>query len=210
MISSYDDHGNLGTGRGEEMVSYGNAIDFGNAGSLNVGVAWQGRKVADSNKYCNRAQIALNYAISDFTANYAYNTGDVTFGNIGGGSKTADSNVVSATYGSYGSEGLFLAGVYAMNNYMNSSAGVALEETVAVELLASYALSNSLNLSVNYEAVEDDKMSETVFATTALQAEYNFTSQFVGFAGYQFDLQGSGVYKEKADDQWLLGARYYL
>ncbi|MFA0047239.1 porin [Vibrio sp. 10N.261.51.F11] len=211
----YEDHGNLGTGRGEEMVSYGNAIDFGNAGSLNAAVAWQGRKTdkvsdTNTNKYGNRAQIALNYAIADFTANYAYNTGDVTFGNIGGGSKTADSNVVSATYGSYGSEGLFLAGVYAMNNYMNSSAGVALEETVAVELLASYALSNSLNLSVNYEAVEDDKMSETVFATTALQAEYNFTSQFVGFAGYQFDLQGSGVYKEKADDQWLLGARYYL
>ncbi|MEZ8203791.1 MULTISPECIES: porin [Vibrio] len=211
----YDDHGNLGTGRGEEMVSYGNAIDFGNAGSLNVGVAWQGRKTdkvsdTNTNKYGNRAQIALNYAIADFTANYAYNTGDVTFGNIGGGSKTADSNVVSATYGSYGSEGLFLAGVYAMNNYMNSSAGVALEETVAVELLASYALSNSLNLSVNYEAVEDDKNSETVYSTSALQAEYNFTSQFVGFAGYQFDLQGSGVYKEKADDQWLLGARYYL
>ncbi|NOH18783.1 hypothetical protein A9259_00505 [Vibrio cyclitrophicus] len=211
----YDDHGNLGTGRGEEMVSYANAVDFGNAGSLNVGVAWQGRKSDDvsdtnTNKYGNRGQIALNYSIADVTANYAYNTGDVTFGNIAGGSKTADSHVVSATYGSYGSEGLFLAGVYAMNNYMNSSDGVALEETVAIELLASYALSNSLNLSVNYEAVEDDKKSETVFSTTALQAEYNFTSQFVGFAGYQFDLQGSGEYKEKADDQWLLGARYYL
>ncbi len=118
---------------------------------------------------------------------------------------------MSATYGSYGSEGLFLAGVYAMNNYMNSSAGSCFRrDSCSYELLASYALSNSLNLSVNYEAVEDDKMSETVFATTALQAEYNFTSQFVGFAGYQFDLQGSGVYKEKADDQWLLGARYYL
>lgn len=211
----YDDHGNLGTGRGEEMVSYGNAIDFGNAGSLALGVAWQGRKadkvtVNTQNEYGNRAQIALNYAIADVTANYAYNTGDVDYVGVSG-SKTADSHVVSATYGSYGSEGLFLAGVYAMNNYMNSYKGDVLEETVAIELLASYALSNSLNLSVNYEAVEDDKMSETVFSTTALQAEYNFTSQFVGFAGYQFDLQGSGAaYKEKADDQWLLGARYYL
>ena len=204
----YEDHGNLGTGRGEEMVSYGNAIDFGNAGSLSAAVAWQGRK-ADVNDYGNRGQIALNYAIADFTVNYAYNTGDVDYVGVSG-SKTADSNVLSATYGSYGAEGLYLAGVYAMNNYMNSGNGQILEESVAVELLASYALSNSLNLSVNYEAVEDDKMSETVFATTALQAEYNFTSQFVGFAGYQFDLQGSGVYKEKADDQWLLGARYYL
>lgn len=217
----YEDHGNLGTGRGEEMVSYGNAIDFGNAGSLNAAVAWQGRKVSDEeynkigseNKYGNRAQIALNYSIADVTANYAYNTGDVTFGtgaNVGTGSKTADSHVLSATYGSYGAEGIYLAGVYAMNNYMNSGKFGVISESTAIELLASYALSNSLNLSVNYEAVEDDKLSDTVFATTALQAEYNFTSQFVGFAGYQFDLQGSGVYKEKADDQWLLGARYYL
>lgn len=208
----YDDHGNLGTGRGEEMVSYGNAIDFGNAGSLNAAVAWQGRKADGANEYGNRGQIALNYAIADFTANYAYNTGDVTYALQG--SQTADSHVLSATYGSYGAEGLYLAGVYAMNNYMNSakvgSASVVLEETVAIELLASYALSNSLNLSVNYEAVEDDKNSETVYSTSALQAEYNFTSQFVGFAGYQFDLQGSGSYKDKADDQWLLGARYYL
>ena len=84
-----------------------------------------------------------------------------------------------------------------MNNYMNSGNNQILEESVAIELLASYALSNSLNLSVNYEVIEDDKKSETVFSTTALQAEYNFTSPFVGFAGYQFDLQGSGVYKEK-------------
>lgn len=213
----YDDHGNLGTGRGEEMVSYSNALDFGDAGSLGLGVAWQGRK-ADSvkysdavtldNEYGNRAQVALNYNIADFSVNYAYNTGDVNFDGISG-SKTADSNVVSATYGSYGS-GLYLAGVYAMNNYMNKTSLGPLEETTAVELLAAYALSNSLNLSVNYEAVEDEKLNATVFSTTAVQAEYNFTSQFVGFAGYQFDLQGSGVYKDKADDQWLLGARYYL
>ncbi|CAK3985778.1 MULTISPECIES: porin [Vibrio] len=211
----YDDHGNLGTGRGEEMVSYANALDFGNAGSLSAAVAWQGRKADkdNGNDYGNRGQIALNYAIADFTANYAYNTGDVDYAGFVG-SKTADSHVLSATYGSYGAEGLYLAGVYAMNNYMNSATvgsftGV-LEESVAIELLASYALSNSLNLSVNYEAVEDDKNSETVYSTTALQAEYNFTSQFVGFAGYQFDLQGSGLYKKDADDQWLLGARYYL
>ncbi|WP_122082707.1 porin [Vibrio coralliirubri] len=222
----YEDHGNLGTGRGEEMVSYANAIDFGNAGSLGLGVAWQGRKAAEvkysdslttDNEYGNRAQIALNYAIAGVTANYAYNTGDVNYSNLSS-SKTADSHVLSATYGSYGAEGLYLAGVYAMNNYMNSATGKVgpvgvtrvLEESVAIELLASYALSNSLNLSVNYEAVEDDKLNETVYSTTALQAEYNFTSQFVGFAGYQFDLQGSGLYKKDADDQWLLGARYYL
>lgn len=213
----YDDHGNLGTGRGEEMVSYANALDFGDAGTLGLGVAWQGRKadtvkyndtVTLDNEYGNRAQVALNYNIADFSVNYAYNTGDVKYQGIG--SKTADSNVVSATYGSYGS-GLYLAGVYGMNNYMNKSSITGpLEETTAVELLAAYALSNSLNLSVNYEAVEDEKLNETVFSTTALQAEYNFTSQFVGFAGYQFDLQGSGIYKAKADDQWLLGARYYL
>jgi predicted porin len=217
----YEDHGNLGTGRAEEMVSYANAVDFGNAGSLAIGVAWQGRKVSDEkynevaseNKYGNRAQIALNYDIANFSVNYAYNTGDVTFGtgaNVGTDSKTADSNVLSATYGSYGSEGLYVAAVYAANNYMNNGKFGVISESTGYEFLASYALANSLNLSVNYEAVEDDKNSETVYSTSALQAEYNFTSQFVGFAGYQFDLQGSGVYKEKADDQWLLGARYYL
>ena len=103
----YEDHGNLGTGRGEEMVSYGNAIDFGNAGSLSAAVAWQGRK-ADVNDYGNRGQIALNYAIADFTVNYAYNTGDVDYVGVSG-SKTADSNVLSATYGSYGAEGLYLS-----------------------------------------------------------------------------------------------------
>ncbi|WP_394246132.1 porin [Vibrio profundi] len=208
----YDDHGNLGTGRGEEMVSYGNTLELGEAGSLGLGVAWQGRKkdTVDGveNTYGNRAQIALNYAIADVTANYAYNTGDVNFG--GAATKTADSHVLSATYGSYGKEGIYLAGVYAMNGYMNSHDGVALEETTAVELLASYALSNSLNLSVNYESVEDDKASETVYSTSAIQAEYNFTPKFVGFAGYEFDLQGSGSYKSDSDNKWLMGARYYL
>ncbi|MFA0544354.1 porin, partial [Vibrio sp. 10N.222.52.B7] len=131
------------TGRGEEMVSYGNAIDFGNAGSLSAAVAWQGRKADGLNEYGNRGQIALNYAIADVTANYAYNTGDVKY--VGAGSQTADSHVLSATYGSYGAEGLYLAGVYAMNNYMNSGNNQILEESVAIELLASYALSNSLN-----------------------------------------------------------------
>ncbi|MDE1335237.1 porin [Vibrio aestuarianus] len=217
----YEDHGNLGTGRAEEMVSYSNAVDFGDAGSLAIGVAWQGRKTAkekynnieSENKYGNRAQIALNYDIASFSVNYAFNTGDVNYGvgaNVGAGSKTADSNVVSATYGSYGSEGLYVAAVYAANNYMNNGKYGVIEESTGYEFLASYALANSLNLSINYEAVEDDKMSETVYSTTALQAEYNFTSHLVGFAGYQFDLQGSGDYKQKADDQWLLGARYYL
>ncbi|MCW0469929.1 hypothetical protein OH492_16095 [Vibrio chagasii] len=91
-------------------------------------------------------KFALNYAIAGFTANYAYNTGDVDYALRG--SQTADSHVVSATYSSLCAEGLYLAGVYAMNNYMNSakvgSASIVLEETVAIELLASYALSNSI------------------------------------------------------------------
>ncbi|WP_299692201.1 porin [uncultured Vibrio sp.] len=219
----YDDHGNLGTGRAEEMVSYTNAVDFGDAGSLAIGVAWQGRKVAnveyddtlsaDKNKYGNRAQIALNYDVANFSVNYAYNTGDVNFhagSGVNTGAKTADSNVLSATYGSYGAEGVYVALVYAANNYMNTAKDGVLEESTGYEALVSYALANSLNLSINYEAVADEKLNETVYSTTALQAEYNFTPQFVGFVGYQFDLQGSGEYKEKADDQWLLGARYYL
>ncbi|ALM73494.1 porin [Vibrio vulnificus] len=213
----YQDHGNLGTGRAEEMVSYAKAFELGEAGKLGLGLGWQGRKEGElkfsetntiKNNYGNRAQIALNYSIANVTANYAYNTGDVNYGG-GIGAKTSESHVISATYGSYG-KGLYLAGVYAMNEYMNSGDGNLLKDTSAYEALAAYTLNNGINLSVNYESVIDEELSKRVYSTSAVQAEYNFTPKFVGFAGYQFDLQGSGDYKEKADDKWILGARYYL
>ncbi|POF53269.1 porin, partial [Vibrio vulnificus] len=90
----YQDHGNLGTGRAEEMVSYAKAFELGEAGKIGLGLGWQGRKTDNNNSYGNRAQIALNYSIANVTANYAYNTGDVNY-TAGVGAKTSESHVIS-------------------------------------------------------------------------------------------------------------------
>jgi predicted porin len=230
----YENHGNLGTGRAEAMLSYRNSFDFGDAGAFNLGLALQGRNddtstggEFDSNgdyvettsgaKYGNRAQIALGYDIMDFGLGYAYNTGDFTEAGSST-SKTAESHALSAKYGSYGN-GLYVAGVYAKNEnmqeYTNYSRGgfptVAdgtIEDANSYEFLVAYALSNSLNLSVNYEGVEDAAASKTVYSQSAIQAEYNFTPKFVGFAGYQIDLGND--YDSEKDNKWNIGARYYL
>ncbi len=38
----YDNHGALGTGRADKMVSYRNTFDFGEAGEFSFGLGWQG------------------------------------------------------------------------------------------------------------------------------------------------------------------------
>ncbi|MCE7567446.1 porin [Aliivibrio fischeri] len=215
----YEDHGNLGTGRAEEMLSYGKMFELGDAGKFGVAAGWQGRKsdtvsndwdsTKVENDYGNRAQIALNYRVAGFSANYAYNTGDVNYASSVK-SVTSESHVISGTYGTYGS-GLYVAGVYAMNENMNSDASPIkslIEDSSAYEALIAYALDNSLNLSLNYESVVDNDASKTVYSTSAIQAEYNFTKKFVGFTGYQIDLGND--YNNKEDNKWMLGARYYL
>ncbi|UTM56917.1 porin [Photobacterium sp. CCB-ST2H9] len=201
----YDDQGPLGTARAERMISYRNSYNFNQAGVFSFGLGWQGKTTGEElagadAEYDARFQIALNYSIMGFGLNYAYNTGDVKTAAI---DDTAVSHMFSANYGTYG-DGLYVAVVYAMNEYMNQG----LEESIAIEGLLAYALPNSLNLSVNYESVDDDKNNDTIFSQMALQAEYNFTPTFVGFAGYQFDL-GNDI-NVPEDDMWILGMRYYL
>jgi len=211
----YDDQGPLGTARAERMISYRNSLNLNDAGELMFGLGWQGTTSGEvltlgplavgdvtslEAEYDDRFQILLHYDIMGFGLNYSYNTGDVQAGTL---DETATSHMFSANYGTYGS-GLYVAVVYAMNEYMN----LGLEESVAIEGLLAYALPNSLNLSVNYESVEDDKNNNTIFSQMALQAEYNFTSSFVGFGGYQFDL-GNDI-DEPEDDKWIIGMRYYL
>ncbi|NLS12111.1 porin [Vibrio sp. SM6] len=202
----------LGTWRAEKMISYRNGFDFGNAGALNVGFGWQGASEHTfgsgatelTKKFDDRVQLALNYSIADFGLNYAISTGDVA-------AKTAEAHVFSAAYGSYGS-GLYLAAMFEIGEnayYLDTDDKSAtpeevFEDTHAVELLAAYSLANGVNLSVNYEKVSDEKGNSDLLETSALQAEYSFTSQFQGFAGYQFDLADDG------DNQWKLGMRYYL
>ncbi|WP_028863556.1 porin [Psychromonas aquimarina] len=200
----YTDHGNIGTGRADKMVSYRNGVDFGDSGALSIGLGWQGAHsdtVGSITSYGERAQIALSYKVMDFSLNYAYNTGHVTFS---GKQEDATAQVISASYGSYG-KGLYIAGVYAQNEFIGD-----FEKTNNYEFLAAYALANSLNFSVNFEEVENDKLNKTVSSTSALQVEYNFLSNVVGYAGYQFDLGGDGIYDTKKDDMWMFGGRVYF
>ncbi len=192
----YDDHGNLGTGRAEKMLSYRNGMDLGEAGAISFGLGWQGDNAPkDGSSYGDRVQVALTYAVMGAKFGYTYNGGDVD-------GESAESHLVSAAYGSYG-KGLYVAGVYAANENMNAG----LEESTAYEALLAYALPNSLNLSINYEMVEGEETkganTETTREEMALQAEYNFTPKFIGYTGYQFDLNDD-------DNKWLIGARYYL
>jgi predicted porin len=224
----YDNHGALGTGRADKMVSYRNAIQLGDAGEFSFGLGWQGDNSVTTDaedvdditgevtvtrstvKYGDRVQATLGYSIAGVKLGYAFNTGDYT---ASGKSSTAESHLVSAAYGTYGS-GLYVAGIYASNENMNAglAKGTTLEESTAYELLAAYGLSNSLNLSVNYEVVEGEltkgATTETAREELALQAEYNFTSNIVGYTAYQFDLNSESGYK--SDDKWTIGARYYL
>lgn len=224
----YDNHGALGTGRADAMLAYTNAFDFGNAGAFNFGLGWQGANDISNAKdngsqgakyhLGQRAQAQLGYDVAGFGINYAYTGGDITSKS---GAPTLDdkaqSNLISAKYGTYG-KGLYVAGVYAMNDYMNSYNGQQLDDTKAYEAILAYGLSNSLNLSVNYESVkyDGDKVlnsgyqGETIYATTAIQAEYDVTSRMRAYAGYEFDLQGTGEFKEDRDNMWMAGVRFFL
>ncbi len=238
----YDNHGALGTGRADKMVSYRNGFELGEAGKVTIGLGWQGTQtvsdiysVTDSDatgitdesytyglntEVKDRTQVTLGYEIMGAKLGYGYNTGDIK---MMGETETASSHVFSAAYGSYG-KGLYLAGVYASNEFMNSTSASEtvgtdkttvtglLAESDAYELLAAYALDNSLNFIINYEMVEGrvatGESKETAREELALQTEYNFTPKFVGYAGYQFDLNDDNG--RNTDDKWTIGGRYYL
>lgn len=230
----YDNFNALGTSRGDAMVTYRNGLELGNAGNLNLGLGWQsGNDITTTEEdvitgvekdvtlynTSTRVQAVLGYDVAGFGVNYAYNTGNVSSVSAPTLNDTATSHLVSAKYGTYG-KGLYVAGVYAMNDYMNSgNNGQLLEDTKAYEAILAYGLSNSLNLSVNYEAVKNDGdtmgagyKGETMYATTAIQAEYDVNSRLRAYAGYEFDLEGTGQYKDDntRNNIWTAGVRFYL
>ncbi|HBF47266.1 MAG TPA: porin, partial [Shewanella frigidimarina] len=219
----YSDHYNLGSARAEKMLSYSNKLDLAAAGNIKFGLGWQGKhiessttieeiseidpalmKVTTTAEYDTRMQAALTYEVMDFSVGYAYNTGDVNYSSVGS-QQEAVSHAVSAKYGAYG-KGLYVAAVYAENEYMYK----AMAETVQMNALVAYALPNSVNLSINYEAVEDDQNSDTVYSQTALTVEYKPFNNVITYAGYQVDLGGDGVYDTEKNNEWKLGARLYL
>ncbi|MGC9491482.1 porin [Vibrio genomosp. F10] len=206
------DFAKTGQTRADNMISYRKGFDFAEAGALNVGVAWQGaydQKVANvvTREYSDRVQATLAYEFMGASLGYAYSTGDVATATTGSAKGSLDIHAISATYGSYGN-GLYLAGVYQMTEDKN----VMQEELDSYELIAAYALANSLNFSINYETVEAKdtvtNVKDTDREEMALQAEYNFASNIVGYTGYQFDLKSEDGYK--SDDKWVIGARFYL
>ncbi|QLK49468.1 porin [Vibrio owensii] len=213
----YDNHNNLGTGRAEKMLSYRKSFEFGEGFGFNLGLGWQGNNddvkevlkkspitglpvyVTTGAEYDQRGQIALSTELAGFGLGYVYSGGDVTVGNM---TENATSHVLAANYGKYGS-GLYAAIVYGMNEYFFDG----YEETTQLEGLLAYGV-NDWTFSVNYESVEDDKASKTLYSEAALQAEYAVTPSFYTFAGYQFDL-GNDV-GAKENDWWTVGARYYF
>lgn len=184
----------LGSSRAEKMVSYRNTLEVSSDIALNFGLGWQGKQ--DDVTYDTRGQIAISGDFAGFGVGYTYNGGDV-------GTKKAESHIVSANFGSYG-KGLYAALVWGKNE--NFYEGIA--QTYQYEALAAFGLDNGVNISVNYESVEDDKTSKTQYSQSALQVEYTITSGLVTFAGYQFDL-GNDIGKDE-EDYYTAGVRYFF
>ncbi|WP_367971655.1 porin [Vibrio scophthalmi] len=210
----YSNHNNLGSARAEKMVSYRNTLAVSSDIALSFGLGWQGKKTATSTKesqpvnpgpivvtttnadYDNRGQIAISGDFAGFGVGYTYSAGDID-------TENAKSHIVSANYGSYG-KGIYAALVWGKNENFYKG----LEETYQYEALAAFGLDNGVNISVNYEAVEDDKTDKTQYSQSAIQVEYTIVSGFVTFAGYQFDLGNDIGIKE--EDFYTAGARYYF
>ncbi|MDV6252198.1 porin [Vibrio sp. EA2] len=191
----YSNHYELGSARGEKMLSYRKGFQFGEGFAFNLGLGWQGENGA----YDDRGQVSLSTELAGFGLGYAYSGGDVDFGSQ---TEDASSHIFSVYYGSYGS-GLYAAVVYGLNEYFYDG----MEDTSQLEALVAYGV-NDWTFAVSYEGVEDDNEDETQFSQMALQAEYAVTPSFYTFAGYQIDL-GNDIDVEE-NDNWTLGARYYF
>ncbi|MBU2899200.1 porin [Vibrio hepatarius] len=193
----------MGGARAERMVSYRNSYSFSDDGMVGFGLGWQGEETESD--LDARMQLALHVKMMDFGLGYAYSGGDRKVGTKDEG---ATSHIFSLKYGSYGS-GVYAAVVYGMNEYFYEFSSTYLEESVQLEGLLAYGMDNGLNVSVNYEAVDNDKTNKTLYSTSAIQFEYTVVPNFVTFAGYEIDL-GDDDDTTKDDDKWLIGARYYL
>ncbi|WCP69140.1 porin [Vibrio tubiashii] len=213
----YSNHGNLATARGDKMVTYRNSLSLAEDMSLSLGLGWQGKHTDTTDtealvgslvtttrttaEYDARGQVAVSFSAMGASLGYVYNSGDVD-------NTKAKSHAVSLKYGSYG-DGIYGALVYADNKNFYKS----YYESNQYEALLAYGLGNGLNLSANYEKVEGKTSSTAAkakeFSQSAVQAEYSFTPNLVGFAGYQFDL-GDDDPSTKDEDKWTFGARYFL
>ncbi|MYM60138.1 porin [Vibrio sp. OCN044] len=199
----YENQNRMGGARAERMVSYRKSFALAEDGMVNLGLGWQGEHTGTLLDTDARFQFALSAKMMGFGAGYAYSGGEKEV-SVVDVKEDATSHIFSLHYGSYGA-GVFAAVVYGMNEYFYDN----LEETVQLEGLLAYGMDNGLNVSVNYEAVENDKTSKTIFSQSAIQFEYTVVPNFITFAGYQVDL-GDDDDTTKDDDKWIIGARYFL
>ncbi|WP_199438525.1 porin [Vibrio owensii] len=195
----YDNHGVIGTGRADKMVSYRHDYAVGNVG-INFGFGFQGKNGTVDERF----QVSTSADYMGASLGFAMTTGDID-------ALTAESQVFSLKYGKFG-QGLYLAAVHAMNENINSDGmGGVLADSHATELLAAYGPGKGLNLIANYELVDGEDAVGTEYTTLeqmAVQVEYKVTSNVVTFAGYQFDLNDKNG--RDTDDMWTIGARVYL
>jgi hypothetical protein len=212
----YDNHGFFGTARAEKMVAYSNTIDFDTAGALTIGAGWQGYNVQkdSTNKEWltsqNRAQVAAGYTISGFNVNAAFNSGNLIDKNDGNKQKTAESALISAKYGNFGS-GLYVAATYADNKHMNSFNNKLINSTKAFDSVLAYGLDFGLNLILKHEELNDEERNERVKSGTSIQAEYTISPRLRAYTGYNYDNQGEGeIYHKNQDHQFIIGTRFYL
>ncbi|MGR5347136.1 porin [Vibrio mediterranei] len=213
----------LGVGKASNMAAIETevALDpLGKYGTVNFGAAYQGATTLDAPlaggvDIGSRIQATVGYSVDLIELNYAFLGAEIK----DNPDASVVSNLLSAKYGTYG-EGVYLAGVVAQDeNLQVDPFGQTLENSQSIELLGSYGFPNKLNISINYEAVMagDDTRGtgydgERVSATSAIQAEYDFTPRFKAYAGYEFDLKGTGQfdYYQDKDNKWAVGAKLYL
>jgi len=232
--------GNLGTQRADRMVSYRNGFEFGRDVKLNFGLGWQGKHAdnlkdstgtAVSNEYYSRAQGEISASAFGVTLGFAGSQGDVYYADkVAAAVKNKDksndavSKTVSLKYGQYG-KGLYVAGAYAMNEYMNrlldengmemptSSYANILKKSTTTEAIIAYGLPSSLNFSINYEVlngeVPDGMMAtgvenkkKNIRSEAAFQVEYHVMPSVALFTGYQADLGGYSRVAQTAPSEW--------
>ncbi|MFH0260368.1 porin [Vibrio barjaei] len=224
----YDNQGPLGTARADSMISYTNIYQFADFISFKFGFGWQGASVTSYTKDSGstehsydlgqRVQTLLAYEVSEVSINYAFSSGNISSATeeLIPEEEEASSHLFSVSYGQYGT-GVYLAGVIALNSYMNSYNEQLLSDTKAYEAILAYGLSNGLNVSLNSEwllnessTAQEFESGTVVYATAALQVEYDIDRRLRGYGGYQLDLQGTGSFKESKDNILMLGVRFFL
>ena len=225
--------GNLGTQRADRMVSYRKGFALGSRVKLYFGLGWQGKHAETvdntaksptpptpekvSNEYYSRGQGEISASAFGVTLGFAGTKGEVYYEGkqpVATKYKNNDavSNIVSLKYGQYG-RGLYVAGVYARNEYMNrlldengiempySNFYNILKKSTTTEAIIAYALPNSLNFSINYEVLNGEAPDATMPAgvenkkknirsEAAFQVEYHVMPSVALFTGYQADLGG--------------------